>query len=182
MHRIIIFIFRRLPNSNSLIIPRARTWESPMAHLSRHQFKTHLQKAFSAASHLKPTSSYTITCFGKRKIVVNAQNKEQNSTPLINTWRQKCHWRLCARCGAAKLIDAIIAHPFHFARQPRQTYRKQSEREKKRIYLSICGLSFLGARDKNLSNNLIIMKTMKRVSSRAAKPARKLHQVWRCVL
>jgi hypothetical protein len=138
-----------------------------MAHLSRHQFKTHLQKAFSAASHLKPTSSYTITCFGKRKIVVNAQNKEQNSTPLINTWRQKCHWRLCARWSRAKLIDAIIAHPFHFARQPRQTYRKQSEREKKRIYLSICGLSFLGARDKNLSNNLIIMKTMKRVSSRS---------------
>jgi hypothetical protein len=57
-----------------------------MAHLSRHQFKTHLQKAFSAARHLKPTSCGDIACFSVgRKILLNAQNKEQNSTPLINT-------------------------------------------------------------------------------------------------
>jgi hypothetical protein len=102
-----------------------------------------------------------------RKILVNAQNKEQNSTPLINTWelRRGASAKVSlAAVRAAKLIDAIIAHPFHFTREP-----SEKKRRERRIYLSICGLSFLAlartARDKNLSNNLIIMKTMKRVSS-----------------
>lgn len=64
------------------------------------------------------------------------------------------------------------------------SFHTGAEREKAArgefIYRFVVSPSFLGARDKNLSNNLIIMKTMKRVSSQPVSQ-HAAYQVWRCV-
>lgn len=136
MHRIIIFIFRRLPNSNSLIIPRAPDdhAESPMAHLSlsinlKHICRKHFGGQPQSAKHqrwyfslrLRERKKFSVKC---------AKQKEQNSTPLINTWaarpRRASAKVSLAAVRAAKLIDAIIAHPFHFTRGSREKKRREA--------------------------------------------------------